>query len=363
MPAAGDADMGCMSPLSCLSSAAPRAALLLALLPLSVPAPALASRHGAHPASATPTVVRRTVPLGSAVLGARGWDASYLKAFLAHYDSLTPENAMKMDALQPRRGSYVFKDADTMTNWALSNGKSVHGHTLIWGNQLPLWMKTTTWDRDSLLAVLRDHVSTVVGHFRGRVGEWDVVNEPLDAAGRLEQSVWASTIGFQYIEDALKAAHAADPQAKLFINEQGIEAGPKADAMLWLLWTLIQRGAPIDGVGIQMHTSTASYAKEADIAATMRRYASLGLKVEITEMDVRTSTTPGTVAQKLAAQADAYGKAARACNEVSACTRFATWGFTDSQSWLGRAEMGLPFDASFRPKPAWTAITSAFAQR
>ncbi len=336
----------------------------------AVPAPgavaalpaAAVGQPGAPAAIATP-IVRRAVALGTALLWSRvGTDDSYRRTFLAEYGWLTPENEMKMDALQPQRGRFSFATADAIVAFAEQNGKSVHGHTLVWGGQLPGWLTSGAWTRDELLGILSDHVRTVVGHFRGRVPEWDVVNEPLADDGSMRPNVWFDTIGADYVERALRVAHEADPAAKLYVNEVGTEApGPKASAFLRLVRGLRERGVPLDGVGMQIHTNTASYPHEADIAAEMQRYAGLGLGVEVTEMDVGTSATGGTVADRLAQQARAYGEAARACNAVTACTRFTTWGFTDAQSWLGSAEMGLPFDADERPKPAYDAIHAAFA--
>lgn len=357
--------------------------------PVAAPSPAGAQ---APPIAAPPL---RDVPIGSAVrLSALDGDPRYRDTFLPDFDSLTPENELKMDALQPRRGHYDFRAADELVRFALSNGKTVRGHTLIWGQSLPLWLvdhgaldklglpplalphlpnplggllgDTTTlltgWRRDDLLAIMKDHIRTVMRHFAGEIGEWDVVNEPMAEDGTLAPTVWRRFIGPDYVEQALRAAHSADPSAKLFINDFAVETpGRKLDGLVRLAHDLLARGVPLDGIGLQMHTHIGGAPDEATIESTMRRFADMGLEVEITEMDVGTSLLDVGRGERLAQQADAYGAAARACNAVPACTRFTTWGFTDAVSWLGAGESGLLFDRSYRPKPAYAAVRSAFA--
>jgi endo-1,4-beta-xylanase len=325
-------------------------------------------------------------------------DAAYRDTFLREFDALTPENEMKMQMLQPRRGSFDFAAADDLVAFAKEHNKRIHGHALVWGLQVPLWLidhgitsklglplrplslpdlprplnaavsdlltAATGWTRAELLGVMQNHIDTVVRHFGNDVPEWDVVNEPMAENGALANNVWRRFIGDDYIEQALRAAHAANPQAKLFINEYAIE-GPSAklDGLVALVRDLRARNVPLDGIGLQYHTHIQGFLSEQTLATTMRRFADLGLEVQITEMDVATSLLDGSLQQRLARQAVAYGDAARACNEVRACTRFTTWGVSDALSWLGSAEMPLLFDAHYQAKPAYEAVRSAFAPR
>ena len=329
-------------------------------------------------------------------------DSTYRDTFIREFDSLTPENELKLAALQPRRGQYDFAAADELVDYARRNGKAVHGHALVWGLSLPLWLVDhgatregrdaaaadrpadgcrarsartsanattvlTGWRRDELLAVMRDHITTVMRHFAGRVGEWDVVNEPLTSDGTLAPTVWQRFIGPDHIELALRAARAADPKAKLFINEYGVEgAGPKLDGLVRLVRDLKARGVPLDGIGLQTHTHIIGFYDEATLASTMRRLAAMGLQVQVTEIDVGTSLLSAAGVgplDRLTRQAEAFGAAARACNAVSACSRFTTWGITDRLSWLGAGESALLFDDQFQAKPAYAAVRSAFAPR
>ena len=300
------------------------------------------------------------VPLGSAVSWERVDDDDALRAlFAAEFDSLTPENEMKMAYLQPRRGEFDFEASDKLVRFARILGKRVRGHTLVWHQQNPGWLTHGAWSAEELEDVLVEHVTTVVGRYRGRVEAWDVVNEPLEADGSLRagRAPWAGVLGRGYIETALRAARAADPGAKLFINEVGAEhVGPKLDALVALAADLKARGVPLDGIGLQNHTTTVGFPDRDRLAGTIARFAELGLEVEITEMDVAVAGDTGTAEERLARQATAYGAAADACGASPACTGITVWGLADHLSWLGEQEGALPFDAALAPKPAWHAL-------
>ena len=358
------------------------------------------------PSSALAQAPLRNVPLGSAVrLSTLQSNEPYRDTFVREFDSMTPENELKMVNLQPRRGGYDFAAADELVRFARRNGKSVRGHTLIWGQQLPLWLvdhgatdklglrlppialpplpspldkllgdttklvddtmtRLTGWSRDELLSIMRDHIRRVMRHFAADIDEWDVVNEPMAADGTLAPTVWRRFIGPDYVAEALRAARKADPGAKLFINDYAIESpGPKLDGLLTLVRGLKARRVPLDGVGLQAHFQIAKTPDEATLIDTMRAFERMGLQVQITEMDVGMALLGVPRADRLLRQADAYGAAARACAAVAACSRFTTWGFTDAVSWLAPAESGLLFDRSYRPKPSYAAVRSAFAPR
>jgi endo-1,4-beta-xylanase len=285
---------------------------------------------------------------------------AYQRLFLAHYRALTPENEFKMEALAPAPGRLDFTQADAIMAWADAHGVAVHGHTLVWDQQLPRWLTDRSWSRAELRGVLRWYVTGVARHFRGRVATWDVVNEPLaDDGGVLRQNLWRQVLGPGYVALALRWARAADPTARLLINDYGIErAGRKADAMVGLLRALRAARVPVDGVGLQSHLTTSWAPSAADLAATMRRYAALGLEVDVSELDV--GLPPGRpTAAALAAQRRIYATVARACREQPGCRRLTTWGFTDASTWLGTDRHPLPFAVDGTPKPAWAALRAA----
>jgi endo-1,4-beta-xylanase len=305
--------------------------------------------------------LRRDIPLGTAFSGSQmdTLGASYVDTFLRHFRALTPENEMKMEVLRPQRARWRFAPADRLVGFARAHDKAVRGHTLVWHSQLPHWVMREPWSRDALRGYLRDYVHTVVGHFRGRVREWDVVNEPLDDHGRLRRSLWLEVIGPGYVADALRWAREADPAARLLINEHGVEwPNEKTQGLVALVRRLLAADVPLDGIGFQMHVTTAAFPSERQLAAGLRRFATLGLEVQITEMDVSTTETAGGVAGRLRAQADVYAQAARACAAEPRCARFGIWGVCDAASWIGAERRPLLFDTAYRAKPAWDAVSA-----
>jgi endo-1,4-beta-xylanase len=308
---------------------------------------------------ATPTTLR----LGAAVR----WQEvnalpAYRSTFLSAYDSLTPENDLKMDHIEPQPGSYDFAAADGLIDLAASHGKAIRGHTLVFGSQLPGWVThpLLPWTRDQLLAVMHDYIRTVVGRYRDRISTWDVVNEALNRDGTLRHTVWRDRIGPDYIDWAFRFAREAAPHARLFYNEIGLEwDSPKQPAALRLLADLRARGVPVDGVGLQNHTEVLGYPRQETLETDMRRFAALGLEVEITEMDVGVSDGPASGRQRSVLQTHAYRDAATACWDVAACSRVTTWGVADAVTWIGTPQAPLLFDTSYRLKAAYAAVSAA----
>lgn len=276
------------------------------------------------------------------------------------FSVVTPENAMKWGPVHPERTRYDFAAADRIVEFARAHGQAVRGHTLVWHQQNPAWLVDGSFTRDELVGILRDHIHTVVGRYRGEVAHWDVVNEAVDDQGRMRDNLWLRGIGPEYVELAFRFAHEADPSARLFYNDYLIErAGPKADAVDRLVTGLLERGVPIEGVGFQMHVFTPGLMPSAgDLAAQFRRYADRGLDVAVTELDVALLLPSSP--QALVDQAAAYGRAASACLSVARCKTFVMWGYTDGDSWIPTTFPGfgdaLVFDADLRPKPAYESL-------
>jgi endo-1,4-beta-xylanase len=288
-------------------------------------------------------------------------DESYLEVLTREFNAVVPENAMKFEVVHPHPDDYNFQPADAIVDLAKANGMKVRGHTLVWHHQLPDWVTAEPLTRDQAIEILHDHIETVVGHFRGQVADWDVVNEVLDEDGTLRETIWRKAIGPEYIAMAFRWAHAADPQAKLFYNNYGGEMqGPKADAAYALVKQLQQDGVPIDGAGFQMHVGLGRSPAPAAVAANMRRLNELGLEVQITEMDVQLQTGTGTEAQKWQAQAEIYRDMLQTCVEADNCHTFMMWGFTDRYSWIpgytGNPDSPLIFDRDYQPKPAFDRL-------
>jgi endo-1,4-beta-xylanase len=286
-------------------------------------------------------------------------DAPYSETLRREFNMLVAENAFKFDALHPARTTYNFADADALVAFAEANGMAIRGHTLVWHSQLPGWLSTGTFTRDEVIAIMRDHIMTVVGRYRGRIVAWDVVNEAVDDGGQLRtNSFWFQRIGPEYVAMAFRFAREADPSAILYYNDFEAEgSGPKSDGVFSLVSGLVNQGVPIDGVGWQMHKINPFRISTAN-RSNAQRLAALGLEISITEMDVRIQLPSD--ATELQQQALAYGDAVSFCLTEPSCAAVVIWGFTDKYSWIPGFFSGfgdaLIFDASFRPKPAYTAM-------
>jgi endo-1,4-beta-xylanase len=303
--------------------------------------------------------------VGTAVQSQPLWgDATYQQMIAQQYNFLTPENALKFRYLSPAEGQYNFKEADQMVTFALSHNMQVRGHTLIWYLGDPTWLSTTNYTRDQMIALLQNHIRTVVGHYRGQIRIWDVVNEAVNPNGTLRNTIWLQKIGPEYIEMAFRAAHEADPDALLFYNDYSNEgSGSKSDAIYNMVKDFVQRGVPINGVGFQLHTSINTPPSVKDITNNMSRLGALGLQVQISEMDVQVKNASGTTDDILKAQAAVYSNILDTCLQTKVCTGFTTWGFTDRYTWIAQPDMPLPFDMNYQAKPAYLAINSTLASR
>jgi endo-1,4-beta-xylanase len=298
--------------------------------------------------------------IGSAVNEtALAGDAAYRATLAANFSIVTPENEMKWDTIHPGPTTYDFAPADAIVGFARAHGMEVRGHTLVWHDQNPSWLTAGRFTRDQLIAVLHDHITAVVGHYRGAIAQWDVVNEALDASGHFGHDLWLRGIGPSYIDLAFRFAHAADPSAKLFYNESDAEgSGAKSDAVYRLVAGLKRRGVPIDGVGLQSHFVGLLVPTRAQVEANMARLGALGLQVAVTEMDVALVLPAGP--GMLRNQARVYSTMLSACQVGPNCHTFVVWEFTDRYSWIPAAMPGFGaadlFDASERPKPAYFAL-------
>lgn len=303
------------------------------------------------------------VPLGVAVWtrymrGPAG--VRYTQAVIDHFDSITPEVELKMDNVATAPGEWTFDAAERLAVLATTEGKEMRGHALLWHKQIPAWVLRRTWTQARMTDFLSEHVAVTMNAFRGRIREWDVVNEPLADDGSFRASLWSETLGPEYIGQALTWAREADPTAKLFINEYGAEHGQKSDGLLRLAAKLREAGAPLDGIGFQMHVSTSCYPREHELAATFARFAELGLEVRITEMDIRATDLSMSPSERAVATTEIYQEAARACAAEPQCRGFTVWGVDDSTSWLRTDKAALLLDDDLQPKPAMAVIRAEF---
>jgi endo-1,4-beta-xylanase len=307
--------------------------------------------------------------IGAAVTRGKLRTPAFKEVLLREYNALTPENELKFDALKRVEDSYNFGPADEIVNFGAANGFKVRGHTLVWHAAVPAWFRNKAWTRDTLLAFLKDYITTVVTHYKGKIAWWDVVNEVCDDAGRLRDgssSFWYGQLGDEYIEQAFRWAHKADPDAKLFINDYGVETvNPKSTGLYELVKKLLAKGVPVQGFGMQAHMTEEGTPDFASVAANIKRFTDLGLEVHITELDVRMRGAGDQV--QLKHQAEIYRgfiKTALANPRVTCVT---TWGISDADSWIPGVfpgyDLPLLFDRQYRPKPAFFAVAEALSAK
>jgi GH35 family endo-1,4-beta-xylanase/pectate lyase len=302
----------------------------------------------------------RGLLIGAAVAtGPLSGEPAYQDTLNREFNAVTAENAMKWDATEPNPGQFTFAGADQVVSSAEANGQTVHGHTLVWHNQTPGWVQNL--DAAGMRAAMQNHISTVVGRYAGRVASWDVVNEVFDDNGGMRQSFWYQRLGESFIADAFRYARAADPNAKLCINDYNVEGvNAKSTAMYNLVSRLRGQRVPIDCVGIQGHLAI-QYGFPNDLRQNIQRFADLGVDVRITELDVRMQLPAD--ATKLATQATYYRGVADACLAVSRCVALTVWGFTDKHSWVPGTFPGegaaLPYNENYAPKPAYQSLHDA----
>lgn len=371
----------------------------------------LAVTDGAHPNGAE--VVRALAPaapagtgqslrkdaatrdrfIGSAINGrSLRWGQQQRDVAAREFNILAGGDQLDWRAVRPTRDQYHFCAVDQLVAFAEANKMRVHLGHLAWHNN-PAWLTEGNFSRDELIAILREHIQTVVGRYRGRVHAWNVVNEVFEFnnSGRLgkgEGQIWMRLIGPEYVDMAFRWAHEADPQAILLFNGADDEGtgctarcgtggtrNLKAEAQTEFVKGMRARGVPVHGVGMQTHWGARVATPAVDpatVATQMKRLADLGLQVWITEMDVPLlkPVTP----EKLAAQAQTYRHMLETCLAAANCKAFIVWGFYDGDyadpPYLLRQDANaegyaapLLFDEAFRPKPAYEALAEALRKR
>lgn len=312
---------------------------------------------------------QRGVGIGTAV----DWqpfknDPNYREVLAREFNILIPENAWKFEIVHPKPNTYNFAQIDTLVEFAKANQMQVRGHPLVWHYSIPKWVEKGNFTRDDYIEILRNHIYTVVGRYRGQIPVWDVVNEAINRDGSLRDTIWLRNIGPEYIDMAFRWAHEADPQAKLFYGEYMIEEiNLKSDGVYTLVSGLLQRGVPIDGVGIQGHLGLSYLPNLDSLTQNFERFNQLGLEIQFTELDMKILDGQGTWEERLAKQAKAYGDLFRVCLRAKKCTQMLMWGFTDRYTWIanttGEKDVPLIFDEAYRPKPAYNAIQDVLSSK
>lgn len=319
---------------------------------------------------------------------------AWAQLLTSQFNAVVGANCMKADALQPREGEFRWAAADAMVSFAQRHDMAVIGHCLVWHSQCPRWMfrdaDGLAVSRDNLIRRMRRHIHTVVGHFRGRVRGWDVVNEAIGDDGQLRPTPYLQIIGPEYISLAFRFAHEADPEAELYYNDYSMANPRKRAAVCRLVRSLRAEGLRIDAVGMQSHNGL-NYPSLSEYETTIDSLAACGVRVMITELDINVLPNPrnfggADISQHFQADArynpytgglpqevtdqltrrymDFFNIYYRHRHQIS---RINLWGVSDADSWLnnfpihGRTNYPLLFDRSLRPKPAVAQIIQLFS--
>ncbi|NYV73900.1 endo-1,4-beta-xylanase [Streptomyces sp. UH6] len=283
---------------------------------------------------------------GTAIASGKLGDSTYTSIANREFNSVTAENEMKIDATEPQRGQFNFTSADRVYNWAVQNGKEVRGHTLAWHSQQPSWMQNLSGS--TLRQAMIDHINGVMGHYKGKITQWDVVNEAFEdgSSGARRDSNLQRT-GNDWIEVAFRTARAADPAAKLCYNDYNVEnwTWAKTQAMYNMVKDFKQRGVPIDCVGFQSHFNSGS-PYNSNFRTTLQNFAALGVDVAVTELDIQ------------GASSTTYAAVVNDCLAVPRCLGITVWGVRDSDSWRS-GDTPLLFNNDGSKKAAYTSVLNA----
>mgnify|MGYP001161474465 FL=1 len=324
-------------------------------------------------------------------------DEQELEILAREFNSLTSENNMKMQYIQPREGEFYFGGSDAAIDFAEEHDMDYIGHALVWHHQVPDWLfkhaDGSEVDRDTLIKRMYTHIHTVVSRYKGRIKYWDVVNEAIDTKqvdgeqiAFLRESPWLKIIGPEYIGMAFRAAHEADPSALLLYNDFSMFEPAKIQFTAELFKGLMAKGMPIHGVGFQGHWHL-KYPKISEVEAAIDRMAALGLKVSISELEIGilpladehqgaeidrsialaerlnpyVDNVPDSILQQQARRYnDIFELLLRKSDSVE---RVTFWGTLDQYSWLnnwpieGRTAWPALFDRDYQAKPAYNAIS------
>lgn len=300
------------------------------------------------------------------------------------FSSITPENIMKSMFVQPTKGNYSFDMTDKYVAYGEKHDMFIHGHTLIWHSQLAPWMSKIK-DSSEMEAFMKDHITTVVSRYKGKIDSWDVVNEALNEDGTLRKSVFLNTYGKDFLTLAFKTAAEADSKTDLYYNDYNLCVPEKREGVVKIVKELQANGAKIDGVGMQGHWSLTKPSLE-EIEKSIVTYSNLGVKVAITELDINVlpspwdvvgadvnqkseasekmnpypNSLPDSIQTQLAQRyADIFKIFLKHKDKIS---RVTLWGINDNQTWLndwpirGRSNYPLLFDRQNQPKKAYHTV-------
>jgi endo-1,4-beta-xylanase len=311
-----------------------------------------------------------SIPIGVAVNSYQlENDTHYRSLIVQHFNSIVAEWQMKMRGIFLGPDSYEWYHSDYLVNFGLENNMYIHGHTLLWHESIPDWLEAYPGTDEEFRQLIKTYIQTVVGRYQGQIDSWDVVNEAFTEDG-YRDTLFYRRMGPNYLADAFRWAHEADPDVKLYYNDYSMLANPaKIDYVISQLQALIDAGVPIHGMGIQGHLKLNSPDMNL-INASLQKWNAVGLDIRISEMDVALNSNGRyrVFSQTLAdAQRDYYYNAVKLFLDCPKLTGITVWGFSDADSWIpdhhGHIDWPLLFDDAYRPKPAAEGFLSALQGR
>jgi endo-1,4-beta-xylanase len=308
-----------------------------------------------------------------------------------HFNSITPENILKWEEVHPEPQTYNFESVDRYVEFGLKNDMFIVGHTLVWFSQTPDWVfqddSGKPLNREALLERMKEHISTVMCRYKGKIHGWDVVNEAIAEDGTFRKCKWLDIIGEDYILKAFEYAREADPEAQLYYNEYDLVKEDKREGIIRLIRDLQSKGVRIDGLGIQGHWFL-DYPPIEEIEKFIMELSKLGVELMITELDISVlsyypvdtklvdlSSFDSEKQKELNPYPDALPEAAqddlaKRYAEIFSLlhkhrdkfSRVTFWAVHDGQSWRsympirGRTDYPMLFDRQYNPKPAFDAV-------
>ena len=302
-------------------------------------------------------------PIGFAIdMNELNNDSHYYEIAVSQFNSVTPGNIFKPYYLHPVESYFEWFEADRLVEFCQNNNKRLHGHTLIWHNQLPDWIMNFQGSQSEWELMFKEHIQTICLHFKGKVKSWDVVNEAFNDNGTLRNTIWKQKIGSSYIEKAFRYAHEADPDALLFYNDYDIALNEtKRKAILSLLNNLRQRGVTVHGIGMQMHISIV-HPENHQIAAALKELSENDFKIHLSEVDISLNPLSREFEltdELLERQADKLAAITLLYKEIPSRYQYGItfWGVSDRNSWIrehfNRDDYPLLFDDNYDPKPVY----------
>ncbi|MCX2492720.1 endo-1,4-beta-xylanase [Pedobacter sp. PF22-3] len=322
---------------------------------------------------------RKYFPIGVAITP---WDLSGDKRnlILNQFNSITAENAMKMGPIHPMENTYNWKMADSIAAFARTNGLKLRGHCLVWHKQTPNWLfkgeNGNMVSKEILLKRLQEHINTVVNRYKKDIYAWDVVNEVIaDDSAYFRKTPLYQIAGEDFVEMAFRYAHQADPKAQLFYNDYNTEQPLKREKIYRMLKSLLAKGVPIHGIGLQGHWSISNPSRS-ELEKSIALFSSLGLKIQVTELDVSvysgnqggrliqgntSNNTEQFTPEMEEKQLQQYKMIFEVLRKYKAnITGVTFWNLSDRYSWLnnrGQKNYPLLFDQNLMPKKAFFEVT------